>query len=271
MLFERLKEGDNSRAVVINKIDLWVQLHGMDPGFMSLRVVMDVGNYIGTFVESNTNNFVGVWRDFLRVRVTIDIDKPLQRRMKLRKSEKQWCWAKFKYEGVPTFCFICGLIGHSEKFCARIFDIPIETIEKSYGSWMRAEPKRRNHTIGTKWLRQGSSFPAEVQAAEGGDVGGDGGAVIAKESDHNSMISGEAVGALKGNGLLAGRVFVENRKDRFVEGANIQETISTKIIEREKEATEIESIGLSFRTQREGAQKKIIILGLKTKVTQWIS
>lgn len=120
--------------MVINKLDLWVQLHEMDPGFMSLRVVKDVGNYIGTFVESDTNNFVRVWRDFLKVRVTINIDKPLKKRMKLRKFEKQWCWANFKYEGVPTFCFICGLIGHSEKFCARIFDAPMEMIEKPYGS-----------------------------------------------------------------------------------------------------------------------------------------
>lgn len=116
LLFERLKPGDNPRTMVLNKLELWVQLHGMSAGFMSQRVVKDIGNHIGVFVESDPNNFVGVWRDYLRVRVSINIEKPLKRRMKLKRNEEQWCWANFKYEGVPTFCFICGLIGHSEKF-----------------------------------------------------------------------------------------------------------------------------------------------------------
>lgn len=178
LLFVRLREGDNPRVVEIKNLDLWVQMHGMDPGFMSQRVVKDVGNYIGTFVEGDTNNFMGVWREYFRARVTIQIDKPLKRRMKLRKSEKQWCWVNFKYEGVPTFCFICGLIGHSEKFCARIFDTPIEMIEKPYGSWMRSEPKRRNHTIGAKWLRQGGAAPVESSTTETVVTCGNGSSVI---------------------------------------------------------------------------------------------
>lgn len=60
LLFERLQSEDNPRSMVINKLDLWVQLHGMDPGFMSQRVVTDVGNYIGRFVEADSNNFMGV-------------------------------------------------------------------------------------------------------------------------------------------------------------------------------------------------------------------
>lgn len=48
-----------------------VQLHGLGAGFMSQRVVADIGNYIGKFVESDANNFVGVWRDHFRVRVSI--------------------------------------------------------------------------------------------------------------------------------------------------------------------------------------------------------
>lgn len=38
-------------TIAINKLDLWVQLHGMYLGFMSQRVVKDIGNYIGNFVE----------------------------------------------------------------------------------------------------------------------------------------------------------------------------------------------------------------------------
>lgn len=91
--------------------------------------------------------------------------------MKLRKSQSEWCWVNFHYKGVPTFCFICGMIGHGEK----IFDTPLEEIEKFYGVWMRAEPRRRNHTMGAKWLRQGGknpvSFPVATTAdSEGGII-----------------------------------------------------------------------------------------------------
>lgn len=64
-------EGDNPRTVEIKKIDLWVQLHGMNSGFMSQRVATDIGNYIGKYDDGDPNNFVGVWREFLRIRVSI--------------------------------------------------------------------------------------------------------------------------------------------------------------------------------------------------------
>lgn len=38
-------------------------------------------------------------------------------------------------------------MGHNEKFCHKNFDTPLERIEKPYGIWMKAEPRRRNHTI----------------------------------------------------------------------------------------------------------------------------
>lgn len=78
LVFERLKDGYDPRMISINKLDLWIQLHGMSTGFMSQKVVVDVGNYIRNFVESDSNNFVGVWRDYFRVKVTINLSKPLK-------------------------------------------------------------------------------------------------------------------------------------------------------------------------------------------------
>lgn len=95
LVFERLKPRDNPRTLVINKLDLLVQLHGMSPGFISHRVVQDIGNYIGVYVESDANNFIGVWREYLRVRVSVPLDKPLKRRMKLKKTDENWCWVNF--------------------------------------------------------------------------------------------------------------------------------------------------------------------------------
>lgn len=75
---------------------------------MSENVMVEMGNQIDTFVSSCPNNFKGIWREYLKVRVTLDIAKPLKRRMKVRKTRNEWSWINFKYENVPKFCFICG-------------------------------------------------------------------------------------------------------------------------------------------------------------------
>ncbi|XP_074352663.1 uncharacterized protein LOC141691808 [Apium graveolens] len=77
LVFERLKEGDNPRTVEIRNIDVWVQLHDMSTRYISQRVATDVGNYLGKYIDGDHNNFVGVWRDFLRIRVSIPLFHPL--------------------------------------------------------------------------------------------------------------------------------------------------------------------------------------------------
>lgn len=62
------------------------------------------------------------------------------------------------------------MIGHAENFYDRLFDTPMEQVEKPYGVWMRAEPRRRMHTIGAKWLRLGGISPMENTAMKGGDM-----------------------------------------------------------------------------------------------------
>ena len=65
LIFHRLREGDNPRTIVLNKLDLWIQLFDVQHGFRSSSVVQTIGNYIGRFLESDINNFSGVWREFL--------------------------------------------------------------------------------------------------------------------------------------------------------------------------------------------------------------
>lgn len=71
----------------------------------------------------------------MRVRVKIDLSKPLKHWMKIRRTGDDWFW--IKYENVLTFCFICGLLGHSEIFCSRLFETPEHEIIKLYRGWMR--------------------------------------------------------------------------------------------------------------------------------------
>lgn len=123
---------------------------------MTEGVLKEIGNYIGTFVSSCPSNFQGVWRDYFCVRVTLDVLKPLKRRMQVGKAGAGWDWINFKYENVPTFCFICGLLGHSDKLCSRLFVTKESDIVKPYGDWMRAPFRRQVKPIGAKWLRSGN-------------------------------------------------------------------------------------------------------------------
>lgn len=146
--------------------------------------------------------------------MTLPLDKPIKRRMKLRKSEKEWCWVNFQYEAIPTFCFICGLIGHAERYCDEIFDKPVEMIDKPYGSWLRADPRRKTHTIGSKWLRQGGSSQASYSGDKGAVNTDRENAVnyaLVQQTSKNSgsdqngnmLFQGENVGANEGTKQLA--------------------------------------------------------------------
>lgn len=60
----------------------------------------------------------------------------------------------FKYERLSTFCFVCGLLGHSERDCVVVYANPDKLIEKAYGTWLRAPMKNmKNQNIGARWLK----------------------------------------------------------------------------------------------------------------------
>lgn len=39
---------------------------------------MDIGNFVGTFIETDANNFTGFWRSYTRIRVAMDVQKSLK-------------------------------------------------------------------------------------------------------------------------------------------------------------------------------------------------
>ena len=116
------------------------------------------------------------------------MDQPLKIKMQLERSNGLTCCVQFKYEDLPTFCFICGVLGHSERFCDRLFTTPKEQILKPYGLFLKAAPHRRNHTIGDRWLRNdkdASWKPPEQTPADNAEV-----EVSEKESQHKEQNQG---------------------------------------------------------------------------------
>lgn len=91
----------------------------------------------------------------MRIRVSIDVRKPLKCRMQLKKSDGEWIQIDFKYKRLHIFCFICGLLGHIEKQCPSLYDCPEGAIAKPYGQQMKAPTRRNKLNSGERWLRSG--------------------------------------------------------------------------------------------------------------------
>ncbi|MCH95740.1 hypothetical protein A2U01_0016721 [Trifolium medium] len=62
---------------------------------------------------------------------------------------------KFKYERLGTYCYICGLMGHSDNKCPKLLDMADTTnVIRNWGPELRAEMGRRQGGE-SRWLRQG--------------------------------------------------------------------------------------------------------------------
>ena len=120
LICKRLGLEDQPRQVPLFHVDLWIHIYDLLSGFISERVAIHIGDFIKFFTESDSNNFDGAWRKFLRIKVSIDVREPIKRRMKIKKPSGDCFWVNFKYEKLPTFYFFCGIIGHAERDCEKL-------------------------------------------------------------------------------------------------------------------------------------------------------
>ncbi|TXG70163.1 hypothetical protein EZV62_005098 [Acer yangbiense] len=96
----------------------WVQIHDIPIMCMNRRTAKWLAEQIRGVIEIPADS-KECWGKFMRVKVELDISKPLKRwlRLKLDKSNNIVV-VGLKYERLPDFCFACGKIGHVLKECS---------------------------------------------------------------------------------------------------------------------------------------------------------
>jgi hypothetical protein len=104
----------------------------------------------------------------MRVHVLIDIRLPLKQFKKIKKAEEVGGMVHFKYERLGTFCYLCGLLGHSDTHCPKLFDIPEDDGKREWSPDLRPEAHRQTNS-GSRWLRSASNpnwvTPSPIPAA----------------------------------------------------------------------------------------------------------
>ncbi|KAK9950683.1 hypothetical protein M0R45_006158 [Rubus argutus] len=113
--FVLLEEPDGNMApslMQLKHIDLWVQCHNLPLKKMSMRMGGAIGNKLGKFLEVDCDESGACVGKFMRIKVRLDISKPLWRGFPIDLSSGVKALVEFCYERLFTLCFGCGRIGH---------------------------------------------------------------------------------------------------------------------------------------------------------------
>ncbi|MBA0638822.1 hypothetical protein Godav_025100, partial [Gossypium davidsonii] len=88
----------------------------------------------------------------MRVRVQIDVRKPLRRKKQVM-SSGVCSYVKFKYERLSLFCFFCGRLGHNDSYCETKMLMGSDLTVMDWDLSLRA-PSRRALSLSSIWLRE---------------------------------------------------------------------------------------------------------------------
>lgn len=113
-----LKEADGDEPpdqVILNQSPFWIRLKNLPFNMRSDDVIKLLIGNMGDIIEIE-EDVLGFGR-YRRVKVMLDISKPLRRYRKLRDKKGNDIQVDFAYERLPFFCLACGVMGHSEKDC----------------------------------------------------------------------------------------------------------------------------------------------------------
>ncbi|KAK9998737.1 hypothetical protein SO802_018340 [Lithocarpus litseifolius] len=105
---------------------------------LTVEAALSIGETIGSvscpkdFGEMKGGNF-------MRVRVEVDITKPLCRGRKISWDLSGEGWAAFLYEQLPNICYWCWLVSHDDKECTLWLNSrgSLRTEDQQFGPWIK--------------------------------------------------------------------------------------------------------------------------------------
>jgi hypothetical protein len=143
LILDVLPENGVPSQVNLRFVPFWVQVHDIPTGLMSEKVGKEIANFIGEFLEYDAKNNSNYLRSYMKIRVLMDVTKPLKRQKKIKKPGGECSYIRFKYERLGNFCYFCGLLGHIEDYCEKLYSMESDDGTRLWSSELRVEKSQR--------------------------------------------------------------------------------------------------------------------------------
>lgn len=233
LILKRVLGEEQLSELEMLEIPFWTRVYDLPLNIRTESMARRLGDIIGAFEEMDLKESNGIGK-FLRIKVAIDLWKPLKRGGKKLK-------VFFKYERLPTFCFACGKIGHQLKECEECLEDDedgyegVEEKELPFEPWLRASPLPK---ILSEPRRESSSGECSRS--------------LCACSSSSKMVSSEAREGKEGDAEVNQEKVSRRKGDKNDKEANGRKINTSKDIERVAE-----SLGtVSITTKDFGKRKK---------------
>lgn len=145
LLLQEVRSDQQPSEVSFNRSPFWVRLLDVPFGRRNEQMAKEIGEALGGFIEFDNSDPLG-WEEFMRIKVRIDLNKPLRRGLKIGQMGGSTKWIDVKYERLSDFCYFCGRLGHVDRDCSfhERYEDSTEELVYQYGPWLHASPHRRH-------------------------------------------------------------------------------------------------------------------------------
>ncbi|KAK7854049.1 uncharacterized protein CFP56_033737 [Quercus suber] len=141
VVFEKVTANVPLSSLAFQFTTFWIQIHELPVQCLNQETRDAIGSSLGKPLLMTDTESEGGKGNYLRVRVRIDITKPLNRVRKVWSDGSVIGCAILKYERLPNFCYWCGLVSHDDRDCERWLRSKgsLKKLDQNFGDWMRAE------------------------------------------------------------------------------------------------------------------------------------
>lgn len=153
LVISKIGVGEDPLEVPLFHLKCWIQLYGVPSGLMTEAAGKRMGNFFGSFISYDPNNNSSIWRECMRIRIDVDIRQPLKRKKKICRRNGTENIVNCKYERLGDFCFVCGMVTHTERFCEKKYSMSSKDEVREWGVWLRAPARRATGQDRSKFLR----------------------------------------------------------------------------------------------------------------------